>query len=324
MSMKIILIFLAVTAACAQPIGTDASRPTTAKTKPEAYQLGPEDQILIRAANVPDISEKPLRLDANGYISMPMIGRVEAAGLTVEQLEAELVKRLKTYLENPEVAVSMVEVHTLPVSVIGEVGTPGVQQVRGSKSLVDILSMAGGVRPDAGPNALITRRLEYGRVPLPGAADDASGKFSVAAVSVKALMDGSNPEINIAVQPYDVISVPRAEFIFIMGEVAKAGPLPLSENQSMSILQAISSSGGVLKTAAPRNAKILRPIMGGPKRAELPVDIKRIMEGKANDLPLLAGDILLVPGSSSKKAGVRAIEVALQVGTMALTYGVMH
>jgi polysaccharide biosynthesis/export protein len=199
-----------------------------------------------------------------------------------------------------------------------------VQQVRGSKSLVDILSMAGGVRPDAGPNALITRRLEFGRVPLPGAADDASGKFSVAAVSVKALMDGTNPEINIAVQPYDVISVPRAEFIYIMGEVTKAGPLPLSENQSMSILQAISSSGGVLKTAAPRNAKILRPIMGGPKRAELPVDIKRIMDGKANDLPLLAGDILVVPGSSSKKAGIRAIEAAIQMGTMVATYGVMR
>lgn len=322
--MKIILIFLAVTTACAQPIETRASRPATSKTKPDAYRLGPEDQILIRAANVPDISEKPLRLDANGYISMPMIGRVEAGGLTVEQLEAELIKRLKIYLENPEVAVSMVELHTLPVSVIGEVATPGVQQFRGSKSLVDILSMAGGLRPDAGPNALITRRLEWGRVPLPGASDDASGKFSVAPVSLKALMDGSNPEINIPVQPYDVISVPRAEFIYVMGEVTKAGPLVLNESQSMSILQAISSSGGVLRTSSLRQAKILRPIMGGPKRAELPVDIKQIMDGKANDQPLLAGDILLVPGSSGKRATLRAIEAAIQMGTMVATYGVIR
>ena len=79
--MKTLLIFLAVTA-YAQPFETGAARPATAKIKPEAYQLGPEDQILIRAANVPDISEKPLRLDASGYISMPMIGRVEAGGLT--------------------------------------------------------------------------------------------------------------------------------------------------------------------------------------------------------------------------------------------------
>ena len=137
-------------------------------------------------------------------------------------------------------------------------------------------------------------------------------------------MDGSNPEINIPVQPYDVISVPRAEFIYVMGEVAKAGPLVLNESQSMSILQAISSSGGVLRTSSPRQAKILRPIMGGPKRAELPVDIKQIMEGKANDLPLLAGDILLVPGSSGKRATLRAIEAAIQMGTMVATYGVIR
>src|SRR5205085_2909717 len=121
----------------------------------------------------------------------------------------------------------------------------------------EVLSMAGGLRPEAGPSARITRRLEYGRVPLPGAADDETGKFSVAQINLKPLLEARSPETNILVQPNDVISVPRAEMVYVMGEVTKAGPLVLNENQTISILQAVSSSGGALKTAAPQNAKIL-------------------------------------------------------------------
>src|SRR5438874_11789066 len=86
-----------------------------------SYLLGPGDQILIRAANVPDISEKPIRIDLNGFFSMPMIGRIEAAGQTVDQLQAEIAKRLKTWLEDPDVAVSVAEYQSQPVSVFGEV-----------------------------------------------------------------------------------------------------------------------------------------------------------------------------------------------------------
>lgn len=288
------------------------------------YRLGADDQIQVRVSNAPDISEKPVRIDADGFIKLPMVGRVQAGGLTAEQLEAELSRRLKIFLEEPEVAVSVGEFHSQPVSIIGAVGTPGVQQLQGRKTLVEVLSMAGGLRPDAAPKAKITRRLEWGRIPLPGAADDPTGQFSIAEVDLKSIIEARTPEKNIAICPQDVISVPRAEMVYVLGDVTRAGALPLNDGDRISVLEALSTSGGALRTANPAKARILRPVAGTDKRTELAVDLKQIQAGKASDIPLLAGDVLFIPGSNSKRMSARAIEVAVQMGTMALTYGMIR
>ncbi len=170
----------------------------------------------------------------------------------------------------------------------------------------------------------ITRRLEWGRIPLPGAADDTTGGFSIAEVDLRSLLDARNPEQNIIIRPYDVISVPRAELVFVVGEVAKPGPLPLSGGPSISVLEAVSSTGGVLRSAAPRHARILRRIPGDQKRAEVTIDLKKIMQGKANDVPLSAGDILVIPDSSGKRVTARAIEVLIQTGTLIGMYGAVR
>ena len=148
--------------------------------------------------------------------------------------------------------------------------------------------------------------------------------FSVAQVNVKGLVDATSPGANILIMPYDIVSIPPAEIVYVLGEVTKAGPLGLKDNQSMSILEAVSSSGGVLKTAAPQHARILRPVAGTPKRTEVAVDIKRILAGTADDVQLLPGDILFVPGSTGKAATLRAIEAAISAGTMIATYSVIR
>src|SRR5437867_4019906 len=122
------------------------------------YVLGPDDVVNIRVLDAEEITDKPVRISSTGQISLPMIGRLQAAGLTVEQLEAELVTQLKAYFKEPEVAVSMAEFRSQPVSVIGAVGNAGVLQLQGSKTLVEILSMAGGLRADAGYSIRITRK----------------------------------------------------------------------------------------------------------------------------------------------------------------------
>jgi polysaccharide biosynthesis/export protein len=289
-----------------------------------SYILGAEDQIVIRALDVPDISDKPLRLDLSGDIKIPMVGRIHAGGLTSEQLEAELTKRLSVYLEKPDVAVTIAEFHSQPVSVIGEVNTPGVHQIEGRKTLVEILSQAGGLSANAGPSITITRRIEWGRIPVADAKDDPTGKFSVAEIELKPLINAKSPEKNIVIRPYDVISVPRAETVYVIGEVGKVGPLTLNERHTISVLQAISSSGGVLRTAATGNAKILRPVAGSPTWAEFPVDIKKILKGQAKDQTLVAGDILFVPDSTGKRVGLRALEAAIQMGTIVGTYGTLR
>lgn len=281
------------------------------------YLLGPDDVVTIHAPNAPDMSDKPLRVDADGELKLPMVGRIHAGGLTPEQLEAEITSRLKVYLEEPEVTVSITEFKSEPVSIVGAVAQPGVHQLEGQKTLVEMLASAGGLRQDAGPTVKITRRLEFGRIPLPGAVDDPTHQFSVAEVNLKSVMEAKNPELNIPIRPHDLISVPHAEVVYVIGEVGHQGALPLNEGDSLSVMEAVSSSGGMLRTAATSHARILRPVPGREKRTEVAVDLKKIMAGQSDDLPLLAGDILVVPGSTGKHAVYRALEAAVSIGTFA-------
>jgi polysaccharide export outer membrane protein len=317
--------------------GTDpaAQQPVTAQVREDeagkresslraTYRLGPDDQIMIQVADVPDISSKPQRLDPNGDLKLPMVGRVHAAGMTLEQLETELTTRLKVYIHEPDVAVSVMEFHSQPVSVIGAVGTSGVRQLEGRKTLIEMLSLAGGVTTEAGPMVRITRRLDEGRIPLPDATVDASGMFSSAEIDLKSLLEARSPEKDIVIRPHDVISVPRAEMVFVVGEVGRPGPIPISGGSSVSVMEAVSASGGVSRTAASDNARILRRVAGDQKRTEVAIDLRQIMAGKANDLPLMAGDILVVPDSRGKRATARALEAAVQAGVMIGTYGLIR
>jgi polysaccharide export outer membrane protein len=187
-----------------------------------------------------------------------------------------------------------------------------------------MLAIAGGLRADAGPTVKLTRRLEFGRIPLPGAVDDPTHQYSIAEVNLKSVMEAKNPEYNIAIRPHDVISVPHAEVVYVIGEVNHAGALPLNEGDSLSVLEAVSSSGGPLHTAAISHARILRPVPGQQKRTEVAVDLKKIMAGQSVDIPLLAGDVLVVPGSTGKHAVYRALEAAVTAGTFIASYGVYH
>src|SRR5260370_15449747 len=128
-------------------------------------------------------------------------------------------------------------------------------------------------------------------------------------------MGNLHPEENILIQPNDVISVPRAELIYVVGEVKKAGGFPLDGHESLSVLRAISLSEGLLPTASPAGVRIHRGGQGVGERQEIAVDLKRILSGKAPDVSLQPDDILFVPSSASKKAGIRAIEAAIQLGT---------
>ena len=300
-------------------LGAQKPPPAPAPESPEqlrsTYVLGPEDQITIRALDAEEISDKPVRIDFSGYIRLPMVGRLRASGLTIEQLEAQLVERLKTFIREPEVSLSITEFRSQPVSVIGAVRNPGVHQLQGRKTLIEILSLAGGLNTDAGHTIKITRRLEWGRVPLRTADDDSTAQFSVAQVSVKAIMEAKNPEENIIVRPYDVISVPRAQMVYVIGQVQRSGGFVLNERETLSVLQALSLAGGLNSAASPQNSRILRPSPGASNRTELAVDLKKILAGKAQDLPLQPEDILFVPASTPKKAAIRALEAAIQVGT---------
>jgi polysaccharide export outer membrane protein len=189
------------------------------------YILGPDDQIQIRALETGDMFEKPVLIGTNGNITLPLIGRIQAGGLTVEQLESELTQRLKNFLHDPQVSVTVVDFQSQPVSVFGAVTTPGVIQLRGRKTLYEVLSMAGGPRETVGSSVTVTRQGEYGEVQLPGAASDPSGNFSSAEVSVQEIVEGKSAAANIEIKPHDVISVAHAntKMVYVVGDVQRAG-----------------------------------------------------------------------------------------------------
>jgi len=291
----------------------EAARPQPPNSP--VYLLGPDDEIVIRALNIREIDEKPIRIDMQGNINVPLLGRLPAAGLSLEQLEAEIAKRLKTYLHEPQVTISVAQFRSQPVSVLGAVGNPGVHQLEGRKTLFEVLSLAGGLRTEAGYTIKITRRKEWGRIPLPAAAEDPTGQFSVAEVSVKSVMEARNPEENILICPHDVISVPRGDMVYVIGAVQRPGGFVLGENESISVLQALSLAQGLQPGAGPQNARILRAAQGSPTRTEIPVDLKKILEGKASDVPLGPEDILLVPESGARNIAVRTAQALVAVGT---------
>src|ERR1035437_5498567 len=157
-----VAFFLAVlSASCAVAQGSAE----TAKKLNSGYVLGPDDQIVIHAIDSPEISDKPFLIGMNGNVTLPLIGRVQAGGLTVEQFEAELNTRLKKYLHDPQVSVTVAEFRSQPVSVFGAVTKPGVIQLRGRKTLYEVLSMAGGPNETAGSSLTVTRRRENGEIP---------------------------------------------------------------------------------------------------------------------------------------------------------------
>jgi polysaccharide biosynthesis/export protein len=296
-----------------------AGATSAAPTNVSSYVLGPEDQITVRIFAANDIPDKSVQIDNNGSVTLPMIGQVHAAGLTVQQLQATLVTAYKKYFKDPQVTVQVSDFRSQPVSVAGNVAKPGVVQLQGNRNLMEVLGLAGGLMADAGDGVLITRNLSEGPIPVSGAFTDPTGKYSVAHINVRSIMSGKDPEANIQIKPHDVITVARARLIYVLGNVGRPGGYVLTENETMSLTQAIALAGGWDKMAALSGARILRS-SGGPTREQIPANIKKIMENKAPDLQMQPDDILYIPNSMVKAIGARGAESGLSVGTGVLIY----
>jgi polysaccharide biosynthesis/export protein len=291
-----------------------------AQTTTSTYVLGPGDQIGIQLTPEGDeINGKLWRVDEAGNVAVPLAGTVHAAGLTTHELEQSLAARFRTYFRGPQVIVAVNEMRSQPVSIVGAVNAPGVHQLQGHKTLIEVLALAGGLRADAGYRLKITRQNEWGSIPLAGSTTDKAGDFSVAEVQLKGLMEAANPEENIAIMPNDVITVPVAEMIYVIGDVKKSGGFVLGERRQMSVLQALALSEGLGPSARAEEARILRA-NGADSRTELQVNLKKILAGQAHDVEMQSNDILFVPVNGAKRVGVRALETMVSIGTGVAIY----
>jgi polysaccharide export outer membrane protein len=280
-----------------------------------SYVLGPGDVVSIWAVELDETANRPQQIDSQGFLNVPLAGRVHVVGMRVDQLERELNDRLKVYIKEPNVVVTIQEYRSQPVTVVGAVNRAGVHQLQGQKTLLEVISMAEGLRQDAGFSAKVTRRLEYGEVPLPDAQLDPTERYSVGQVDLEALLAGKKPEQNIVMMPNDVVSIPRAHMVYVIGAVERAGGFALAEQSNISALQALALAGGLVQTAAANRAKILRETEDENGRVEIALNLKDILSGKESDVQLGGEDILFVPQSGAKQVGLAVGRAFLQATT---------
>ena len=285
------------------------------------YTLGPGDQISLHVESLEELPDRPIFIDPSGFIDLPLAGQVQAAGLTLQQLKAVLITKLSRFITNPQISINLAASGSQPVSVIGEVNSPGVRQLAGTKRLLEVLSLSGGVKADAGPNVLVTREAKWGTIHAPHSRLDPATGTTTATFSLDGLMASKSPEDNIVIRPDDVISVPRADLVYVIGDVHKAGGFQLATHETVSLLQALSLAEGLAPDSSAKHARILRPVPGGDGTPrEIPVDVPKIFAGKAPDVPLFANDVLFIPHSGVKVTSRRALDAAIGITSGILIY----
>ena len=287
----------------------------------QIYVLGPDDQIIIQGPNADDIVNKPTRIDAKGDVTFPLVGSLHAGGLTLHEFERVLNERMSTFVRNPQLVVSVAEYKSQPVSVVGAVTSPGIYQIQGHKNLVEMISMAGGLRADAGSEVTVTREVAVGRIGLPGEKLDESGRYSTVKLQLHDIMSGRRPDENIEAKAHDVISITKGAMVYVIGDVKKAGGFVLAGESTISVIQALSLAEGPEKTADLKKARIIRN-SSSAARQEIACDLRKVLNGNAEDLGLKPQDILYVPSSTGKKVALRALEAAVTTGSGIAIWGI--
>ena len=242
-----------------------------------------------------------------------MIGRVRADGLTVQALEAEITTRLREFIRQPLVSITVTQFRSEPVFVVGDFRAPGIYPLQGRRTLIEVLTAVGGLQPNASRRIKVTRRAEYGPIPSPNVIVDPVKKVSFIEVSLESLTQDINPADDIILLSYDVISAEHAERIYVSGEVAKVAAIEFGERSSISVAQALTEAGGFTQFAVRDKVRILRPVLGTNRRAEINIDLKRVFEGKDVDFPLQPNDVVFVSRDTKRS-------VLVPVGTSMLAY----
>lgn len=258
-----------------------AAAPAVAPVQPQGYRIGPKDLIEIRVFEEPQLNIER-RVSEDGLISLPLIGDFSVADLTAPQVATKLKTLLETCcLTRASVEIQVREFRSKPISVIGAVKTPGPLAFSGRWTLLEAITAAGGLAEGHGNEIYVLRRAE-------------NGLSDQIAISVDDLITKADPAANIPIFANDLINVPATVNvnIYCLGEVAHPGAVVFQSTERVTILAAIARAGG-LSDRASKSILIKRQRRGSPEQ-EIRVDYRAIVRGKAPDVPLEEGDVIVV------------------------------
>lgn len=262
------------------------------------YRMGPDDLVQVTIYNIPEQDERMtprmviLRVSQQGVIVVPMLGEINVKGMTTGDLDRELRRRYAKFIRNPQVGVMITE-YRQRVSVMGAVQKPGVFELTGPKTVMDMLAAAGGVTERAGNQVHVYRQ-------------DAQGDRQNFVVDLMVLANtagvigdgGNNAPINLPLQAGDVINVPQAGMFFVDGAVGKPGSYPLGRHYTLT--QALATAGGVNQELADYGAVAIMRRRGPSETETISINLETVNAGRAADPQVQPDDVILVPMSGFK------------------------
>lgn len=238
------------------------------------YQIGEGDVIMITVYDNPDLDKKD-RVSNEGLIVLPLIGPVKAKGRTAGQLSKEITALLADgYLVDPHVSVYVEEFRSQKVTILGEVNAPGLYEISGETSFLELVSRAGGFTTLAGGEAVVKRQ------------SGASGQpKDIIRIDLKNFMEKGDTSVDIPLRHGDSVFIKKAPLFYVNGEVRNPNAFKYQEN--MTIIKAVTLASGFTEKASPTNIKIIRKIKG----------TERVLKKVKMDMPVQAEDIVVVPES---------------------------
>ncbi len=288
------------------------------KTAIEEYVLGTGDVIEISVFGVEDFNYS-VRIGSSGTITLPSVGAVPAKGKTVGQLALDLARAMDGKLfRDPQVTVTIKELRTYPVTVVGAVNRPGTVQMDASGlKLIDALAAAGGVAPQAG-DSVVVQRNSVGEGIEP----------EIIRIGLDDLFNRSVATLNIALEAGDLVSVPPApktvgKVFYVIGEVLRPGVFNIPAGKRLYLTQAVAEAGGTLKTAKSQKGILVRYSEEGD-REELAVNFEDVLKGKRPDILVQERDVIFIPGSNIKTIGYGLLGVIPGVASQTASSGIVR
>ena len=289
------------------------------------YQIGVGDILDIHVNDEEEISGR-YQVDQNGKVKISLLSSpLDAAGTTTFDLASRISGELKNQqiLRDPSTTVLILRAVTQNVSVLGAVVRPGVYPVEKPSTLLDVISQAGGLGPNAGNSLTIFHGSDASGSTATAASAAANGT-PVATINITDLLAAKDPSLNRPVHSGDVISVNTAPVVFVVGSVTRPGAFAIQDRRTeMTVLQAVAMAEGPMPNASLGKTIIIRQSTSSKERKEIPIDLKKVMRGKDTDQVLEANDILFVP-QSGLKAGARKLgDMGTQAAVGVASYAVI-
>jgi len=262
----------------------------------DRYRIGPGDVLDIRIFNRPQLSRDAVRVEGSGMIRMPLVdGEIQAACKTEGELAQDIKTRYLKFYRNPQVDVFIKEYHAREVAVIGAINEQGRYQMQRRLRLLELLTYAKGPSDKAGQTINIVRAPRSGLCENGGNSGDEGGSFI--SLRLNDTMRGEE-KANPYVEPGDIVTLPEADQVYVVGNVYSPKTLPLKE--PLSISRAVAMAGGPLRDSKTDHVRIVRRQPGSSTASEIFVDLNAIKRKNAEDIALQANDIVEVPESTGK------------------------